>query len=116
MVCIKCGREVGEDQVFCPNCLNGMEKYPIKPGTVVQIPSRPAAKKQPAHRPSSPEEQVAKLKKRVAVLSWLLVLMAALVIGLGWQSIVRYYEENLDELLPGQNYSAVTTTEAATEG
>lgn len=42
MNCVKCGREIPEDQVFCENCLTEMENYPVKPGTAVHIPTRPA--------------------------------------------------------------------------
>ena len=35
MSCMKCGKEVSEDQVFCPECLAEMERYPVKPGTPV---------------------------------------------------------------------------------
>jgi hypothetical protein len=38
---MKCGREIDESQVFCTECLDEMERYPVKPGTVVQLPVRP---------------------------------------------------------------------------
>lgn len=37
--CLKCGREIEEGQVFCNDCLVQMAKYPVKPGTAVQLPS-----------------------------------------------------------------------------
>ena len=40
MSCMKCGKEVSEDQVFCPECLAEMERYPVKPGTPVLLPHR----------------------------------------------------------------------------
>ena len=40
MYCLKCGREVYEDQVFCSDCIAVMEKYPVKPGTVILLPKR----------------------------------------------------------------------------
>ena len=40
MNCVKCGREIPEDQVFCEICLTEMENYPVKPGTAVHIPPR----------------------------------------------------------------------------
>ena len=48
MNCLKCGREIDAKDVFCPMCLEDMEKYPVKPGTAVHIPARkdePAAPK-----------------------------------------------------------------------
>lgn len=41
--CLKCGREIEEGQVFCNDCLVQMAKYPVKPGTAVQLPSRGSA-------------------------------------------------------------------------
>ena len=41
MYCMKCGKEVKENQVFCDACLVIMEKYPVKPGTHIQLPHRP---------------------------------------------------------------------------
>lgn len=43
MYCLKCGKETEADNVFCAGCLEVMEKYPVKPGTAVYIPSRKKA-------------------------------------------------------------------------
>ncbi len=40
MRCMKCGREIAEQQAFCEDCLLEMEKYPVKSNTVVQLPPR----------------------------------------------------------------------------
>lgn len=114
MNCLKCGREIEEGQVFCNDCLVQMAKYPVKPGTAVQLPSRgsaAAAKKVHARRrgKTALEEQ---LKARVRVLSVLLAVCVVLLIVL---SVVTLRYMSANRLLPGQNYSAVTTT-AATEG
>ena len=46
MKCLKCGRET--DQTFCQACREEMEKYPVKPGTIVLLPKeRPSGKKTP---------------------------------------------------------------------
>lgn len=116
MLCMKCGREIEAEQVFCEECLAGMEKYPVKPGTVVLLPKRPPQspiKKAVNHRrhPAIPlEEQVKKLKKRVVVLSCSLALAVAAVAGLCWLELRQYLEEE-DKLLPGQNYSSMTSDE-----
>lgn len=114
MQCLKCGREIPSEQVFCPACLTEMEKYPVKPGTVVNIPRRPSqspAKKAPGHRyPAVPmEEQVQKLKKRVTVLIFALILALAVIAGLCWLGVKQYFSQE-NKLLPGQNYSSVTDT------
>lgn len=41
--CLKCGKKTEGKGVFCSDCLAVMDNYPVKPGTVVHIPSRPAA-------------------------------------------------------------------------
>ena len=113
--CLKCGRLCAENQAFCGECLAEMEKYPVKPGVVVLLP--PKEKAVPASRrrsaAPSPEEQVAKLKKRVAAL-WLALTIAAAAAGtLGWLAISEYQELENAKPLPGQNYSAeveVTTS------
>lgn len=107
MNCLKCGREVEENQVFCADCLLDMEKHPVKPGTVVFLPrNRDASLKKIYSRrrvAPSPEEQVKQLKKRVRIFSFLLAVMIALSVFFGWFA-VQYFLEN-DPLLPGQNYS-----------
>lgn len=107
--CLKCGREIEEGQVFCNDCLVQMAKYPVKPGTAVQLPSRgsaAAAKKVHARRrgKTALEEQ---LKARVRVLSVLLAVCVVLLIVL---SVVTLRYMSANRLLPGQNYSAVTAT------
>ena len=114
MQCMKCGREVEAEQVFCAQCLAGMEKYPVKPGTVVQLPprpSQPAAKKQPNHhrkplRP--PEEQVKLLRKRARILACALALALAALIGTA-TLLVKEYVDSAGKLLPGQNYSSAAS-------
>lgn len=98
MNCLKCGREIEEGQVFCNDCLVQMAKYPVKPGTAVQLPSRGSA--------------AAAKKVRVRVLSVLLAVCVVLLIVL---SVVTLRYMSTNRLLPGQNYSAVTAT-TPTEG
>ena len=40
VVCMRCGWEIEEGQVFCQDCLKEMSRYPVDPNTVVQIPLR----------------------------------------------------------------------------
>lgn len=113
MNCMKCGREIDTEQVFCEVCLADMEKYPVKPGTAVQLPRRPepsGGKKTRSRRRSafSAEEQVKQLKKRVRLLAALLVITLGLLAALGYFFTRHLMEE--DRLLPGQNYSAVDTS------
>lgn len=116
MNCMKCGREISEDQVFCSDCLLDMEKHPVKPGTVVQLPKRQEvlSQKKGHFRPVlTPEEQLRKLRKRVRRLSTALALTLLLLAAMAF-----YFAHHLrshTQLRPGQNYSAVITTEPSSE-
>ena len=107
MNCMKCGREIPSEDVFCSDCLADMEKYPVKPGVVVQIPTRPAAPavKKTVKRILSPEEQVKYLRKQVRRLWGALILsllLTAAAVGLA----VYGLQEGEIQFLPGQNYSS----------
>lgn len=113
MQCMKCGREIPGGQVFCDACLDGMAKYPVKPGTAFYLPSRintEPAKKQPQHRRPAlqPEEQVIQLKKKLRRSRAALALAWLLLLGCVGAGVWYFYEEN-DGFLPGQNYSSVVT-------
>ena len=119
MNCLKCGRE--SDQTFCEACREEMTRYPVKPGTIVQLPKdRSAAyvRRDPNWRSKiSPEEQLSQQKRTirrlgraVAVLLVLLVFMVFILVR-----VLR----GPDQPPVGQNYSTVTRatdpTEDATE-
>ena len=118
MNCMKCGRDIEEPQVFCPSCLADMEKYPVRPGTAVLLPQRletPTLRKVLVKRkPISPEEQVKRLRKLLLRL-WIGILGLLLVILLMAYPFIR---ELLDSRkpLPGQNYTAITSTASTDEG
>ena len=116
MNCMKCGREVEEGQVFCLDCLKEMEKYPVRPGTVVLLPKRTDSafqKKAPAKRRTAPtsEEQVRSLKVRLRMVTvfWMvtLVLLAALL----YPSVRDLIEDQ--KIQPGQNYTSIIDTDDA---
>ena len=87
MSCVKCGKKTEGTNVFCPECLAGMDAYPVKPGTLAHIPPRPepAARKTPRHaKEKSPEEQIAFLHKLVQFLAVCIAgLATTLLVGLG---------------------------------
>lgn len=85
MNCVKCGREIESDQAFCQFCLEEMEQYPVKPGTVVYIPKHPEEepeKKGGSRRKANltPEQQIRRLKKRILCLR---IALAALMLACG---------------------------------
>lgn len=66
--CVKCGRDIQDGAVFCPDCLEEGKRYPIKPGTAIHLPLRPAIteKHNPRRkREPSASEQIVLLRVRV---------------------------------------------------
>lgn len=118
MNCMKCGRDTEQNQIFCRDCLEEMERYPVKPGTVVQLPAQPPEPqiKKAGHRRQTPtpEEQVKRLKKRSNILFLALSLTAALAIFLGLSSY-HLMREMAEQKAVGQNYSTIIETTAPTE-
>lgn len=115
MNCLKCGRETAAEQVFCEDCRLDMEKYPVKPGTVVLLPRRrdSNAPKKVSKRRSLPlEEQVKILRKWVTALAIALGICLALIAFMVYPS-VQYMME--DHFKVGQNYSSITTTPTEVE-
>lgn len=112
MTCMKCGREISADQVFCDGCLKVMEKYPVKPDTAIQLPKRKeqaAAKKQASRkRQLSPEEMVLHLKKQYKRLVFCLVVAILLLAA----AVVVIFLQAKEEPVPlpvGRNYTIDTT-------
>ena len=117
MNCMKCGREIPSGS-FCDECLAGMEKYPIKPNTVLQIPNRQESiqsKKTVRRRKELTEkEKLIRYERRVWILTWINGILAILLAG----ALVLCLMEYRKTLGPptGQNYTAVTpSTQAAGE-
>ena len=77
MNCMKCGRKIKDRQVFCEECLDIMDTYPVKPGTPIQLPTPPPKNATPSRankrRQKSPEEQIIFLKNTVRWLSLALI-------------------------------------------
>lgn len=111
MNCIKCGREFDSDQAFCPHCLTQMEKSPVKPGIVINLPNRtdPALKKSaPRKRIRTADEQIQRLKR---INTWLIVALCVtslLAATLAMLSIDVLKKLDVQRFL-GQNYSTVET-------
>ena len=109
MHCIKCGKETAGSDVFCQECLLVMQTQPVKPGTAVHIPVRPASKKPVSRKKTlSPEEQVVKLRKQLRKLFWACVaLILALCLTIASNIYLLYRQGILEDL--GKTYSTVTT-------
>lgn len=115
MYCMKCGREVKEGQLFCDLCLADMAKYPVKPGIAIQLPSRkdsPASKRNPARRRQAPkpEEQIRTLKRRLTRMTVLWLITLSLLLAAIYPTVSFFLGKHLPQ--PGQNYTAITSTES----
>ena len=81
MYCLRCGREVNEDQDFCPDCVSVMEKYPVKPGTAVILPKRregiPISRAPVRRKTLTAEDQIRKLRRSVRTffVMWLITFL-----------------------------------------
>lgn len=115
MNCLKCGREISDEDVFCVDCQLDAQRFPIDPGAAVYLPKRTAvdaAKKQPRRRTVPMEEQVKILRKRVRSLTVALLVTVGLVLALLYPAVAYVFT---DHYKLGQNYTPMTTIPAATE-
>lgn len=90
MNCLKCGKSVEGQQVFCDDCLDSMADCPVKPGTLVYLPLRetaPAEKKTSRTKKGTPGDRLLQMARAVrwlmvtvAVLSVLLTLVAGILL------------------------------------
>ena len=119
MTCLKCGRET--EQTFCESCREVMEKYPVKPGTIILLPKEreSSGKKQPAPRLNvvAPEVKIAGQRRTIRRLAGAVASLLVLVCAMGF-ALFRVVQRSSARPL-GQNYSTVTkpaeeTTEAPT--
>ena len=114
MNCMKCGRETENDQVFCRDCLQVMEKYPVLPGTVVLLPRRRESaylKKLPKRHVPTSEEQIAALRKCVRILAIALTICIVAIILMFHPTMHYVLDEHVEV---GQNYTSVITNQTET--
>lgn len=109
MECMRCGKEIKGEGVFCPDCLTDMERYPVKPNITVQLPVRPGAaparKKTRRPRYVKPEDQIRHLKK---VRNWLAVLLILTLLALTAVILLALSFGAVEEGFGiGQNYGTV---------
>lgn len=112
MQCMKCTRDVEEQQVFCEECRLDMEKHPVRPGTVVLLPHRKEnnyVKKTYSKRRAvpTPEEQIKRLKTYLRVTIILLLVTLVALAMLVYPTVKILLEEQSFAL--GQNYTSITT-------
>lgn len=116
MNCMKCGRKIQPEQVFCQECLQEMEKYPVHSSVVVLLPRRRESvviKKVPKRHVPTAEEQIRFFRKWTLILAVLLALSIALIALMAKPALQHIME---DHFAIGQNYTSVSPSpSAATE-
>lgn len=113
MHCMKCGREISEDQVFCATCLELMEQNPVRHDVVVQIPIRKdlsAKKYTPRKKVPTPEEQIQVLRRKNRWLTAILSLLLCVSVLLAAMSYYLVRQLDITKLL-GQNYTTAETAD-----
>ena len=112
MSCMKCARETEAGQVFCSECLEDMKKYPVKPGTVVQLPRRreasPFKKVVSRRRILAPSEQIEKLRRQLRIQAIVILGCLVLIAALLYPVLKPIFQDT--GFKPGQNYSSLTDT------
>lgn len=113
MDCMKCGKEIKGEGVFCPECLADMEKYPVKPNITIQLPVRrpPPSSRKRARRQRyvKPDEQIRHLKK---VRNWLIgILIFVILLFAAAATVTAHYLLSEDGFGIGQNYSTLDSTD-----
>lgn len=110
MECLKCGKETELDHSFCNACMAEMAKYPVKPGTPVQLP-RPSARtsvnrERSKKKTVSEKEQIEKLRYGNRILVVLVLLLLTLCLFVSGLYVRAFYRRPTRPT--GQNYSTTT--------
>lgn len=109
-MCLKCGKETEATQVFCPECLEQMSRYPVRPGTPVHLPIRPAVSERTVarKRERTPSQTIAELQ---TLIRWLTVTIAVLSVLLCATAgfLIHTLDKKPDTDIIGRNYTADTS-------
>lgn len=109
MGCMKCGKKLGESQVFCDECLEKMAQCPVNPNVVVKLPERsapPAAKKKPTRRLYfwNMENEIGALQSKIRWLRFaLIVAILGFLLSVALIFMLLYWQGRLEfvtRLLP----------------
>lgn len=83
MACIKCGRKVKDQQVFCEDCLAEAEGYPVDPATPIQLPAHAPvqSQKKKGGKKKAARPPEAQLKRLRSSLRWLLFALVVVLLA-----------------------------------
>ena len=103
MYCMKCGREVEGEEVFCPECLEQMEQEPIDMNASVKIPRQPPRNTRSRRPTIHLEEEVKRLERANERLRIWVLLLAMATILLAMAIYHKEVVQVVEDL--GKNYS-----------
>lgn len=109
--CLKCGKKTEERSVFCSECLEVMERYPVKPGTIVHLPRRQPLPESTANNDFEESTQMEQLAHQRGMIRWLTAVVAGLSILLVITALLLIHTLDKDQQLPviGRNYTTSTS-------
>ena len=112
MNCMKCGRKIENNGVFCEGCLSVMEKYPVKQNATLQLPKNRdavAPKKSNKKKHQTPLEDQVNYQRRVIRRLGLMVgvLFLAVSLLLGWLLYETVLTPDKEQNNTGKNYTTV---------
>ena len=105
MYCMKCGREVEGEEVFCSECLEQMEQEPIPMQASVKIPRQPPKDSRPRRPVVYLEEQVKRLERANERMRIWVILLAMATILLAMAIYHKEVVQVVEDL--GKNYSII---------
>ena len=108
--CLKCGREVSEKAAFCDACIQAMEAYPVKPGTVIHLQPRPQnpERKNEVFRETVDKQLLVRAKSTIRWLVALSLVLAALLLT-ATAMLFQSTQEISEAPAIGRNYTTTQT-------
>ena len=106
MQCLKCGKDVSSSPAFCDACLAERERYPVKPGTAIQLPKREAPARLTPLREASAADRLSQARKIIRWL-YLTVALLALLLSITGIMLIRTLDRAAQpkEPVKGQDYT-----------
>lgn len=109
MECLRCGIEIDSGKTFCDDCVAQTARYPIKPGTPVLLPVRPASGEKAAarKRERTPSQTIAELRKMIRFLTVVITILSLLLCATA-AFLLHTLDNQDDSNRPGRNYTVDT--------
>ena len=109
MNCLKCGKGTENAQVFCADCQQVMENYPVAPGAPIHIPLREPVTQAKTTRKKSRgfADSVRMLRRVIRALCIVIAVLTAIICVLTAMLLHTLNDKSKPAI--GQNYTTVQT-------